>query len=509
MNCRKGWTRDMMLDKFSRKFVTQDYKKHRENVLFDKEKSLLPATQPYAEKEQRKREMMKAIADLQTDMEREIRASYNLFPAGMQHEHQVNRIKERMQHIVSDVHPSSYLDHCIEFNCKYPCTGKVRNKICQSCYRRTCTTCGKIDWKDIMDKHQCNTDDIQKEAERKNLVNQYKLLLSNVEALHQCNQLHQNIANIKKRYKDVIDRKKLELHAFQRKHENDQGERKEKRTFVRACPVNDCRGFLSSSWKCGMCNIQACSTCHEVKDKHHVCIPANVETAKLLAKDTKPCPSCASQIFKVSGCDQMWCVECHTTFSWTSGQILRGNIHNPHYYEYMRNRNGTQREIRDVPCGGIPDYGMLHKHMRNVLSPNELCKLEPYHRAIGEVMDLRTWYRSRNMEEKRDIRVKYLLKDYTDAYFKKILQMKAKAQEKITNIDQVLDMFVMASSSIFQRMMATKKAKMLKGLFEELEELRKYMNASMEKVSKVYDCKVPSIDEHLRLHRVGERKSQA
>jgi hypothetical protein len=208
-------------------------------------------------------------------------------------------------------------------------------------------------------------------------------------------------------------------------------------------------------------------------------------------------------------CDQMWCTECHTGFSWSTGEIERGNIHNPHYYEFMRRnqgRGGQAREIRDIPCGGLPDYTELYQKFRRILPSDEYVVLEPFHRVIGEVMDLRAWYRRRNLEDKREIRVKYLLKDYDDVQFKRMLQMKAKAQDKVTSIDQVLDMFVMASTSILQRVRDISTKEEALEILIELEEMRKYMNASMEKISEVYDCKTPSIDPDIQLHKVGERK---
>ncbi len=80
----------------------------------------------------------------------------------------------------------------------------------------------------------------------------------------------------------------------------------EKNHFVRQCPSNGCRGFLSTQWKCGICEQWSCPDCHELKghtrDCDHKCDPNNIETAKLLDKDSKPCPKCQSLIFKISGC---------------------------------------------------------------------------------------------------------------------------------------------------------------------------------------------------------------
>ena len=111
--------------------------------------------------------------------------------------------------------------------------------------------------------------------------------------------------------------------------------KKERAKFIKACPAENCRGFLSSQYKCGICENWTCPECNEIKgpnrDAPHTCNPEAVATAKLLANDTKGCPNCGVGIFKIEGCDQMWCTECHTAFSWRTGQIER-NIHNPHYY---------------------------------------------------------------------------------------------------------------------------------------------------------------------------------
>ena len=43
----------------------------------------------------------------------------------------------------------------------------------------------------------------------------------------------------------------------------------------------------------------------------------------------------------VHTCDQMWCVECKTAFSWSKGTIETGMVHNPHYYQWMRQNGGA------------------------------------------------------------------------------------------------------------------------------------------------------------------------
>ena len=141
--------------------------------------------------------------------------------------------------------------------------------------------------------------------------------------------------------------------------------KKEKNKFIKSCPVENCNGFLSAQWKCGICSTYTCKCCHEVIGKRvcnedgttelppHTCNEDAVKTAQLLAKECKNCPKCSVPIFKIDGCDQMWCIECKTAFSWRTGEIITGQFHNPHYYEWLRqNNNGNEipREPGDNPC---------------------------------------------------------------------------------------------------------------------------------------------------------------
>ena len=67
-------------------------------------------------------------------------------------------------------------------------------------------------------------------------------------------------------------------------------------------------------------------------------------------KDTKKCPTCYSLIHKIDGCDQMWCTQCKTAFSWNTLKI-ENKVHNPHFYEYLRaNNHNVPRDINDIPC---------------------------------------------------------------------------------------------------------------------------------------------------------------
>ena len=179
---------------------------------------------------------------------------------------------------------------------------------------------------------------------------------------------YNNILTIEKKQK--VNRDKISelqeqiqiLHAINQKHEREIRLIKtgksdvERQKFIMPCQKESCRGFLSSAYKCGLCQDYCCSKCLEMlgpdKNIEHTCNEDKVQTATYIKNSTKPCPKCGERIHKIDGCDQMWCVECHTAFSWITGEIQNGVIHNPHYFQFMRNNNGgvMPRQPGDNPC---------------------------------------------------------------------------------------------------------------------------------------------------------------
>ena len=99
---------------------------------------------------------------------------------------------------------------------------------------------------------------------------------------------------------------------------NKEYDTKEKETIKHTirCPMFECRGFLNDKYKCGICSTIICYKCREPKNEDHKCDPNNVETVKLLKKDTKPCPNCGEMIYKIDGCFD----------GYTEIAMLNGNI---------------------------------------------------------------------------------------------------------------------------------------------------------------------------------------
>ena len=237
MQCHKEMQREFLVDNFTLKFVSKDWKEHRERVMLQKERALLPTRQPVAEMVKRKNDLAK---ESNTILE------------------QINTLRARHYATITE---------------------KTRLE--------------------------------------------YRI-----------------------RVGPAAD---AALPAVHREHA----------AFVRPCPNTEanCRGFLSTQWKCNLCDMWTCKDCHEMKgpaqDTPHECNPDNLASAKLIDADTRGCPKCGARVYKISGCNQMFCTACNDcAFDWVTGRV-ETVIHNPHYYEFQRQLNGGQapRVMGDILCG--------------------------------------------------------------------------------------------------------------------------------------------------------------
>ena len=278
--------------------------------------------------------------------------------------------------------------------------------------------------------------------------------------------------------------------------------------FVRQCPANDCRGFLSTRWKCGICEQWTCSKCHELKgttsESEHTCDPNNVETATLLKKDTKPCPKCQSFIFKISGCDQMWCTQCHTGFSWATNKIEK-NVHNPHYYVWLRQNNGVNapRNITDVECGRqlsnqqtvlLYTVAKKHKDLYDTYWSNTILHFVSIIRQVihNNQVELPK-YQIDYVGNNQHLRIFYLENSITEEEFKTSIQKNYKKNKKNMEIAQVFQLVNTTVTDIVYKIIDNLD-KSLNGehivpLFEkEFEGIIRYCNDILKDISFTYNC---------------------
>lgn len=403
MNCDKPWSRKQLVESFGQYFVSNKYKKKRQDVLFDLEKAMLPDTQPLAVRK-------KHIQNINSII-------YN-------HENQIREIQARLRR--NDLEPGILED---EFN-EY--------------------------------------------LERRKLI---RLELYS----HR-----EDISN--------LTEKKHRLMILPLKNE------KKQNTLVIKCPRDSCRGYINSkNMKCEICQTKLCRECHEILNngaplnnelEEHTCNPDTVKTVKLMMNDSKNCPSCKAMIYKIDGCDQMFCTQCHTAFSWKTGEVTLGRIHNPHYYEYLRRNGAETRELGDIPCGGIP------RLTREILQNKYLSKVHQRasHIELYEIPRLNNYLNDVNGNV--DLRINYLNEEMGLLTFKAEIYKREKAREKKREILTVLNTFVVVCADIFRNRQDQSECKI------EFENIRKFTNETLSDVSRIYGCVVPTIDEFWEIKNV-------
>ena len=285
--------------------------------------------------------------------------------------------------------------------------------------------------------------------------------------------------------------------------EKDIKEKKKQSKFIMGCPNEDCRGFLSQAWKCGTCGMYACSKCRAIKkdrdDNDHKCDENDVKTYEMLKQETKPCPKCAVPIYKISGCDQMWCVECHTPFSWRTGEIVSGVIHNPHFYQWQREKNNgvaprVPGDMAGFGCGGLPWIETIN----HILSQRKhtFKYMEECHRLVGQIRGiiLPRYPNNIGMLDNTDLRVQYLCNEINEIRWETILSARLKKSEKNREVNQILEMFIITITDLFN----TYVTGSTNDIEKEANTLRSYVNKELASVEHRYNNKTPFIDNRWR-----------
>jgi hypothetical protein len=277
----------------------------------------------------------------------------------------------------------------------------------------------------------------------------------------------------------------------------------ERKKFIRKCPNGECHGFLSTALKCALCKIFACADCHEVKGTNteereaHVCDQTVVESVKAIAKDSKPCPNCACITFKINGCDQMFCTECHMSWNWKTGRLVTsGPLHNPHYIAYMAQQNNgvAPRDPNDIICGQEIDNHFIIQIKRKF---HDKTLREFFMEIARNVLHIRSVELGRfrvedGLQDNLKMRISYMRGHINKESFKKTIQKKDKENQKKREITNVLTMYVNCMTDLFYRLINNPENI---EVISEMENLRTYTNNCFQEVSTIYNCKKYTIAE--------------
>ena len=189
----------------------------------------------------------------------------------------------------------------------------------------------------------------------------------------------------------------------------------------------------------------------------------------------------------------MWCVECHVVWDWNTGAIDRsGRIHNPHYYQFLRNGNGNnvRREQGDMLCGGDVDglelrqaffnSSLTYDQRTNMLNVGYIV-IEHINHISGHEMNK---YQESHPDVLRDLRVGYLRNKLTEEQWKNELKKYEKKERKKKDYREVLGLYVASVQDLLRNSVDLKDLQIT-----QIIQMKKIANDVLNKLNKQYKVK--------------------
>jgi len=158
MSCKHPWNREFLDANLSRNFRIKEYKKHRENVLFERESSFFPETVQLMEKNQEQKEhcgeKVKDLIKSRKDLQKQL-AEINQSILG--YRNHMTFLESKSTNTVSDFSTTErkvYIKKCVSQECK----GYINHKgTCAICKTVICMQCHELK----TEGHTCNKDNVE------------------------------------------------------------------------------------------------------------------------------------------------------------------------------------------------------------------------------------------------------------------------------------------------------------------------------------------------------------
>ena len=447
MYCKHVWDYKFIYENMTKSFIKK-MRILKSKQLIQKEKILLPETQKYIEYDM-------YINNIETKIEKN-----------------TNKIS-KINDILKNIEMELPLKTCPNPNCNAMYVFH-KDKYCYKCKYNICSHCRSIINED---QHVCNE---EKKAKYE------KYLEYSKERIY----LYQTTDELKFK----VSKWKME---FSSSDELKNFEHK----VVCACVLNNCKGYITNKeYQCNLCNTKICMYCYNKLEPGHTCNKNDVKTVDVLKNSTKPCPNCSSLIQKIDGCNQMWCTNCNTAFGWVSGKIEKGAIHNPHYFEWfnsMEKQVSTNNNIH-LNCDGIPEQRYFMTHIYLVSKSQDLHSyniLLLYFRLLLHINEFLSNEPIEQNEIKKnlDLRIQWVHNKIDDKKWSTMLYQREKKIQIAKVRNDVFNMFVVISSDICHKILASTEILYIKQYVCEWDNLIKYVNACFFKLRAIFNLHMPYI----------------
>jgi hypothetical protein len=287
--------------------------------------------------------------------------------------------------------------------------------------------------------------------------------------------------------------------------------------IVMGCMKSECRGYVTKKYTCGICETKYCKDCRNICDDEHKCNADDIASVKLLDDTTKPCPKCKISISKIDGCDQMWCINCKTAFSWSNGTIENGLVHNPHYFEYLRRTQGSvprydeNNNINNNICDNngniinpdrllnimMPIIRLLVENSNTTESDYLLDIIRRNNHINGVFINGKKFRIDRDNDVEYQTRIDYLTNKINKEKFISLLFSRNQRLSKNHDIRLILEMVF---NSVNDSLHIYTRERNINNIKKNISQIIKIANNAFINISKVWNCKEYKFDDELNLN---------
>ena len=459
--CNIILTREFIVENFDRKFINNEYKEYKKNVLFNNQLSLFPETQREIDIEKEKNIIIKQIHD------RTIRLQYiRVFMLELDfmrvsdfyrcpiigHNHTLSKTLYCKNRSTSVLH--IYMNNNKEFDKilenKPIIDSKTLHEICDIKYPK--------EFIDI-DKKIFNIE-----------------LINPIYRAHVIATIEDFLWSEKRRINEEISDLHYQKTTISQLIYRTQG----------PCINSSCEGRLSDKYQCRVCKIVVCSECKEIKLENHVCEKTSVESIELIKKETKPCPKCAVPIYRASGCQDMYCTNCKIYFNWHTLALCKGTPHNPERDDEIRAGPSSYvpRNENDIICGREIDFHFrkkLSEGLSSFLSRSKCMRISDISLSIKNVVLNNS---TNDPYLFNQLRYEFLSDRIDKNVFKKSLEQRDRYVQMDARVREALLTFRSCAIELLYRIKSDPLQH--KKIMEELEELYNIIRSQIDHIKNIY-----------------------